>query len=128
MCVGVQGDREKEIGLTVSPLMDRRHKGGITRSQVRRPTMLRQTSCLVLSVLRRKSVSQHHEWYDGTVRECQQIYGMSVLLQMGFFTIVGLPMFKAMADVFEGAKPMLEGVMGNYRAWEAAAAAAESST
>ena len=35
MCVGVQGDREKEIGLTVSPLMDRRHKGGITRSQVR---------------------------------------------------------------------------------------------
>lgn len=35
MCVGVQGDREKEVGLTVSPLMDRRHKGGITRSQVR---------------------------------------------------------------------------------------------
>lgn len=49
-----------------------------------------------------------------------------VLLQMGFFTIVGLPMFKAMADVFEGAKPMLEGVMGNYRAWEAAAAAADA--
>ncbi|KAL3144954.1 putative 3',5'-cyclic phosphodiesterase pde-3 [Trebouxia sp. C0010 RCD-2024] len=75
-----QGDREKEIGLTVSPLMDRRHKGGITRSQ------------------------------------------------MGFFTIVGLPMFKAMADVFEGAKPMLEGVMGNYRAWEAAAAAADAAS
>ena len=35
VCVCVQGDREKEIGLTVSPLMDRRHKGGITRSQVR---------------------------------------------------------------------------------------------
>ena len=49
-----------------------------------------------------------------------------VLMQMGFFTIVGLPMFKAMADVFEGAKPMLEGVMGNYRAWEAAAAAADA--
>lgn len=47
---------------------------------------------------------------------------------MGFFTIVGLPMFKAMADVFEGAKPMLEGVMGNYRSWEAAAAAADSLT
>ena len=44
---------------------------------------------------------------------------------MGFFTIVGLPMFKAMADVFEGAKPMLEGVMSNYRAWESAAAAAD---
>ena len=49
-----------------------------------------------------------------------------VCMQMGFFTIVGLPMFKAMADVFEGAKPMLEGVMGNYRAWEAAAAAADA--
>jgi hypothetical protein len=30
-----QGDREKEIGLPVSPLMDRSNKGGITRSQVR---------------------------------------------------------------------------------------------
>ena len=30
-----QGDREKQIGLSVSPLMDRQHKGGITRSQVR---------------------------------------------------------------------------------------------
>ena len=43
-------------------------------------------------------------------------------LQLGFFTIVGLPMFKAVADVFEGARPMLENVMGNYRMWEAAAA------
>lgn len=34
-------------------------------------------------------------------------------------------MFKAMADVFEGARPMLEGVMANYRSWEAAAAAAD---
>lgn len=31
-----QGDREQEAGLPVSPLMDRRNKGGITRSQVRR--------------------------------------------------------------------------------------------
>ncbi|DBA93554.1 TPA: putative 3',5'-cyclic phosphodiesterase pde-3 [Trebouxia sp. C0006] len=75
-----QGDREKEIGLPVSPLMDRSNKGGITRSQ------------------------------------------------MGFFSIVGLPMFKAMADVFEGAQPMLDGVMANYRSWEAAAAAADSPT
>ena len=30
-----QGDKEKELGLAVSPLMDRTHKGGITRSQVR---------------------------------------------------------------------------------------------
>ena len=45
---------------------------------------------------------------------------------MGFFSIVGLPMFKAMVDVFEGAQPMLEGVMANYRNWEAAAAAADT--
>jgi hypothetical protein len=49
-------------------------------------------------------------------------------MQMGFFSIVGLPMFKAMADVFEGAQPMLDGVMANYRSWEAAAAAADSPT
>ncbi len=49
-------------------------------------------------------------------------------MQMGFFSIVGMPMFKAMADVFEGAQPMLDGVMANYRSWEAAAAAADSPT
>ena len=46
--------------------------------------------------------------------------------QMGFFSIVGLPMFNAMADLFDGARPMLEGVLANYRSWEAAAAAAEA--
>ena len=30
----MQGDREKEAGLAVSPLMDRSMKGGMTRSQV----------------------------------------------------------------------------------------------
>ena len=38
-CV-MQGDREKEAGLTVSPLMDRSMKGGMTRSQVTPPTAL----------------------------------------------------------------------------------------
>lgn len=32
---GMQGDKEKASGLTVSPLMDREHAGGMTRSQVR---------------------------------------------------------------------------------------------
>jgi len=32
---GSQGDREKQLGMSVSPLMDRQNKGGITRSQVR---------------------------------------------------------------------------------------------
>ena len=30
----VQGDKEKALGMSVSPLMDRKNKGGITRSQV----------------------------------------------------------------------------------------------
>lgn len=31
-------------------------------------------------------------------------------------------MFKAMADVFEDAKPMYDGALANFQAWEAAAA------
>ncbi|DBA85497.1 TPA: hypothetical protein ACH3X2_000442 [Trebouxia sp. C0005] len=69
-----QGDKEKALGLSVSPLMDRAHKGGVTRSQV------------------------------------------------GFFNIVGLPLFKAMADVFEDSAPLYEGALANFQAWEAAAA------
>ncbi len=42
-------------------------------------------------------------------------------LQLGFFNIVGLPLFKAMAELFEEAQPMLEGVMANLRLWEQAA-------
>ena len=40
------------------------------------------------------------------------------VLQMGFFSIVGIPLFKAMAELFEESKPMLEGVLANYRHWE----------
>ncbi|DBA85163.1 hypothetical protein WJX79_004941 [Trebouxia sp. C0005] len=68
-----QGDKERAVGLPVSPLMDRNQTGGMTRSQ------------------------------------------------LGFFNIVGLPLFKAMAELFEEAQPMLEGVMANLRLWEQAA-------
>ncbi|KAA6420588.1 MAG: hypothetical protein FRX49_09381 [Trebouxia sp. A1-2] len=44
--------------------------------------------------------------------------------QVGFFSIVGIPQFKAMTDLFEDANQMLEGVLENYHRWEAAAAAA----
>ena len=44
-----------------------------------------------------------------------------VWLQLGFFNIVGLPLFKAMAELFEEAQPMLEGVLANLRVWEQAA-------
>ena len=43
--------------------------------------------------------------------------------QVGFFNIVGIPLFKAMADVFEGMQPMLEAVQANCRYWETATAA-----
>ena len=43
------------------------------------------------------------------------------MLQVGFFSIVGIPMYKAMVSAFEDAKPILDGVMANYKCWEAAA-------
>ncbi len=43
-------------------------------------------------------------------------------LQIGFFSIVGIPMYKAMVSAFEDARPLLDGVMANYKCWEAAAA------
>ena len=53
--------------MPVSPLMDRRQKGGITRSQI------------------------------------------------GFFSIVGIPLFQTLADLFEATAPLLAGVMANYK-------------
>ena len=44
------------------------------------------------------------------------------MLQLGFFSIVGIPMYKAMVAAFEDAQPLLDGVMANYKRWEAAAA------
>ena len=75
----MQGDKEKAVGLGVSPLMDRSLQGGMTRSQ------------------------------------------------LGFFNIVGTPMFKALVDLFPDAQPMLDGVQANYAQWEQAAAQATKS-
>ena len=58
-----------------------------------------------------------------TVMRCADM--LLVLLQMGFFSIVGIPMFKAMAELFEESQPMLEGVLANYHHWEAATPDAE---
>ena len=38
--------------------------------------------------------------------------------QLGFFSIVGIPLFRSMVDLFEDAKPMLDGVLANYAHWE----------
>ena len=46
-----------------------------------------------------------------------------VCLQMSFFSIVGIPLFKSMTDIFEDTRPMLQGVMENYKMWEREAAA-----
>ena len=45
---------------------------------------------------------------------------LDCLVQLGFFSIVGIPLFKAMAELFEDAQPMLDGVLSNYHHWEAA--------
>ena len=76
----VQGDKEKAIGLPVSPLMDRSLRGGMTRSQ------------------------------------------------MGFFNIVGTPMFKALVELFPEAQPILDGVNANYKQWADAAQAANNAS
>ncbi len=39
-------------------------------------------------------------------------------LQLGFFNIVGIPLFKTMVELFEDAQPMLDGVLTNFRHWE----------
>lgn len=44
--------------------------------------------------------------------------------QMGFFNIVGTPLFKAMIELFPDAQPMLDGVTANLRHWEQSAAQA----
>ena len=44
----IQGDKEKQLGMAVSPLMDRKNKGGITRSQVRQTLC----SCCTFACLR----------------------------------------------------------------------------
>ena len=51
---------------------------------------------------------------------------MSLIVQLEFLNIVGIPLFKAMAELFEGTQPMLEGVLANYRQWEAAGKVADA--
>ena len=46
-------------------------------------------------------------------------------LQLGFFNIVGIPLFKTMVELFEEAQPMLDGVLTNFRHWEAGTAHAD---
>lgn len=41
-------------------------------------------------------------------------------VQLGFFSIVGIPLFKAFVDLFGDAKPVLDGVTTNFHHWEAA--------
>ena len=46
-----------------------------------------------------------------------------VFSQVGFFNIVGIPLFKAMVSLFPNAQPILDGALVNYREWEKAAQA-----
>ena len=38
-----------------------------------------------------------------------EMTGVLVLLQLGFFGIVGMPLFKAITDLFKDAQPMMDG-------------------
>lgn len=65
-----QGDVERELGMTISPLFDR-NKPGVSKSQV------------------------------------------------VFMDIVAVPIFTALASVFPGSEPLLQGLMANYNHWVA---------
>lgn len=47
-----------------------------------------------------------------------QLVTCDLPLQLGFFQIVGIPLFKALADLFPDAQPMLDGVLQNFKHWE----------
>ena len=53
---------------------------------------------------------------------CSSSFVVTSHLQVGFFSIVGIPMYRALVTAFEDARPVLDGVMANYKSWEAAAA------
>ena len=57
-------------------------------------------------------VEVHSQWPIGVMTRG------TVALQMGFFSIVGIPLFKAMAELFEETKPMLDAVLANNHHWE----------
>lgn len=58
-----------------------------------------------------------------STRGCCTVYctGGMTRSQIGFFNIVGIPMFKAMVDLFPDAQPMLDGVTANLTQWEQSA-------
>ena len=41
--------------------------------------------------------------------------GGMVRSQLGFFSIVGIPLFKALTEMFKDAQPVLDGVLTNYK-------------
>ena len=52
------------------------------------------------------------------VAEAHARLGSCCSTQVGFFNIVGMPLFQAIADVFPDMKPLLATLVGNYRMWE----------
>lgn len=108
------------MSLQVSPLMDRNLQGGMTRSQVSVCHTLHGLACML------------HPGCCATEQHCllskvKQSIHLAALLQLGFYNIVGLPMFKAMAELFKGTQPLLDGALANYRHWEAGTATADLS-
>ena len=76
---------------------------------------------MLLQISVAQSCAHVHACYMASCKSECMIKLMCMLLQLGFLNIVGIPLFKAMAELFEGTQPMLDGVLANYRQWEEAA-------
>ena len=48
---------------------------------------------------------------------CDQAANSHALMQVGFFEVIVMPLFKAMADVLPAAQPMLDAATKNYYCW-----------
>lgn len=99
----MQGDKEREAGLPLSPLFDRT-KPGTSKSQVGWWGGI----CSRGTALRSLAESRVNPEALGSAAP-------PVRTQSGFFQFVGLPLFGMYTQVFPEAQPLLELALDNFR-------------
>ncbi|DBA95437.1 TPA: putative 3',5'-cyclic phosphodiesterase pde-3, partial [Trebouxia sp. C0006] len=104
-----QGDKERSVGLTVSPLMDRNQQGNNNSRIV--------SSISTSAGIMRLAIDNAIWWSRALHRFACSVGGMT-RSQLGFFNIVGAPLFMAVIELFEDAQPMMQGLQANYHHWE----------